>query len=93
MRTFTRWRLAAPFIVFSALFLFGAILGARAYWSGWTSPNGSSPCCSASCSPQPGHQHLHRHRPHDPRHPWQRIGIIAVFFALPCGVTLVRRTL
>jgi hypothetical protein len=90
----TRWRLATPFIVFSAIFLFATVLGAWAYWSGWslaerlitiflavmfTLTLGVSISIGADRKISDT--------------PWWRMGAIVVFFALACGVTLVRRTL
>ncbi len=94
MTTFTRWRLATPFIVFSALFLFGTGLGAWAYWSGWTTAErlitaflGVMFAINLGISISIGTDR----RIHDT--PWLRIATIVVFFALACGVTLVRRSL
>jgi hypothetical protein len=94
VRTSIRWRLAAPFIVFSALFLFGTILGAWAYWSGWTLAErlitvflGVMFAATLGISISIGTDRTIQDIP------WLRIGTIVVFFALACGVTLVRRTL
>jgi hypothetical protein len=90
----TRWRLATPFIVFSGLFLLGTLLGAWAYWSGWslgerlitiflavmfTLTLGVSISIGADRKISDV--------------PWWRMGTILVFYALACGVTLVRRNL
>lgn len=94
MRTFTRWRLAAPFIFFSGLFLFGTGLGAWAYWSGWTFTErlitvflGLMFALNLGISISIGTDRKMQDIP------WLRIGTIVLFFALACGVTLVRRTL
>jgi hypothetical protein len=94
VNTFTRWRLAAPFIVFSALFLFGTALGAWAYWSGWTLAErlitvflGIMFALNLAISISIGADRTIKDTP------WLRMGTIALFFALACGVTLVRRTL
>lgn len=94
MTTSLRWRLALPFIVFSALFLFGTGVGAWAYWSGWTLAErlitvflgimfASNLAISISIGADRTIQHM----------PWLRMGTIALFFVLACGVTLVRRNL
>lgn len=94
MNAFMRWRLAIPFIAFSALFLFGTGLGAWAYWSGWTLAErlitaflGVMFAINLGVSISIGIDREIRDVP------WLRIGTIVVFFALACGVTLVRRSL
>jgi hypothetical protein len=81
--TFTRWRLAAPCIVFSALFLFGTILGAWDYWSGWTLAErlitvflGVMFAANLDISISIGTDRKIQDVP------WLRIGTIAVLFAL-----------
>lgn len=94
MRTFTRWRLAVPFAFFSALFLGGTALGAWAYWSGWTLAErlitvflGVMFALNLAISISIGTDRKIQDVP------WLRIGVIVLFFALACGVTLVRRNL
>ncbi len=94
MNTFTRWRLAVPFIAFSALFLFGTGLGAWAYWSGWTLAErlitvflGIMYAFNLGISISIGADRKIQDIP------WLRMGTIVLLFALACGVTLVRRNL
>ncbi|UQU63309.1 hypothetical protein COUCH_30505 [Couchioplanes caeruleus] len=94
MSPFLRRRLAVPFIAFSAVFLFGTGLGAWAYWSGWSMAErlitvflGIMFAINLGISISIGTDR----RIDDV--PWLRIGTIVVFFALACGVTLVRRSL
>ncbi|WP_067509276.1 hypothetical protein [Actinoplanes sp. TFC3] len=94
MNTLTRWRFATPFVVFSALFLFGTALGAWAYWSGWSLAErlitvflGVMFALSLGISISIGVDRRIQDTP------WLRMGTVAVFFALACGVSLVRRSL
>ena len=94
MTTLARWRLAIPFMLFSALFLFGTVLGAWAYWSRWTLAErlitvflGVMFAINLGISVSIGVDR----RIDDT--PWWRMGTVALFFLLACGVTLVRRGL
>jgi hypothetical protein len=94
MSTMMRWRLAIPFIIISALFLFGTVLGAWAYWSRWTVAErlitvflGVMFAINLAISVSIGTDRKITDTP------WLRMGTVALFFLLACGVTLVRRNL
>ena len=94
MTALTRWRVAVPFIVFSALFLFGTALGAWAYWSGWSLGErvitvllGVLFAAALGVSVTIGTD-----RRGDDL-PWWRMGTVVAIFLLGCGATLIRRSL
>lgn len=94
MNTLMRWRLATPLIILSGLLLFATSLGAWAFWSRWSTAEraitaflglmfGICVGISISIGVDPKVQET----------PWMRMGVVALFIALGCGVTLVRRNL
>lgn len=94
MNAFMRWRLATPFIVLSGLLLFATGLGAWAFWSQWSGAERAitvflgvmfGMCLGISISIGADRKIQDT--------PWMRMGTVALFIALGCGVTLVRRNL
>jgi hypothetical protein len=94
MSPLMRWRLAIPLALFSALFLGGTVLGAWAYWDRWSLGErlitvflGIVFALNLGISISIGADRRVTETP------WSRIGTIALFFVLACGVTVVRRNL
>jgi hypothetical protein len=94
VNTFTRWRLAMPFIILSGLLLFATGLGAWAFWSQWSGAERAitvflgimfAMCVGISVSIGADRKIQDI--------PWMRMGTVALFIALGCGVTLARRNL
>ncbi|GAB1692735.1 hypothetical protein [Krasilnikovia sp. M28-CT-15] len=91
MSPFKRWRIAIPLAIISALLLGATLLGAWAYWDKDSIPAraltiflaGMFAAClgiSISIGVDRKIQDI----------PWLRIGTIALFVALACGVSWVR---
>ncbi|MBL7253373.1 hypothetical protein [Paractinoplanes lichenicola] len=94
MRTTTRWRLAIPLILLSGLFLAGSVVGASLYWSRWSAGERFITvflavmfAANVGISVSIGTDRKITDTP------WLRLGTVALFFLLACGVTLVRRNL
>jgi uncharacterized membrane protein len=89
-----RWQLAMPFMILTGLFLFGTSASAWFNWSSWSLAERLITVCmivifalTFGTSVSIGVDR----RIDDV--PWLRMGVIALYLALGCGVTLVRRNL
>jgi hypothetical protein len=89
-----RWRLATPLIFLSLMCLTATVIGAWAYWADDTAPEraltvflGIMFAINLGVSISIGTDRDLRDTP------WLRVGAVILFFALACGVALVRRSL
>lgn len=94
MNPFMRWRLATPLILLSLLGLGSTLTGA---WLFWAVQNGAERALTAVLATMMAINvaisvSIGTDRKLDDT-PWLRIGAVLLFFALSCGVALVRRNL
>ena len=94
MSALIRWRLATPLIFLSLMCLTATVIGAWAYWADDTAAEraltvflGTMFAINLGVGISIGADRDLRDTP------WLRVGAVILFFALACGVALVRRSL